>query len=145
MMQAVKNSRRGVLAAVAVEAPTTVSTTHSTTVSATVGAFASLIDTQGTTINLLAVECRLGLCRVSFVHLDEAEAARPVSFAVHDEFGTDNRTVLGEEFPELGFRGVEGQVADEEFLGHGQNHLALTLRLYSLQNRAQHFLFLRHE
>jgi len=67
---------------------------------------------------LLAVECRLGLCHISLAHLDEAEAARPASFAVHDEFGTDNRTVLGEEFPELVFRGVEGQVADEEFLGH---------------------------
>ena len=98
--------------------PATASAAAAATVStATAGlTFLGLVDPQGATLHLVAIEGLHGLLRSFIVHLDESETARTTGLALVDQGDGVERAVLTEEFLDFSIGGTEGQIAHIELL-----------------------------
>src|SRR2546423_777583 len=75
-----------------------------------------LVDGQGATAQLLAVElCDGRLALFLRGHLDEAEAARAARVAILDDRGRLDRTGLREQFAQVFARSLEREIPDVKF------------------------------
>jgi len=97
-------------------------TTAATAVAATTAAASltglGLVDVEGATTEVAAVEGADGLASVLIGHLDEAEAARAAGLAVGREGDRDHLTVLREHLGDLRLSGVEREVTHINLLNH---------------------------
>ena len=81
--------------------------------SATVLAGLGFVHLEAATLVILAVQGTDGSSAFIFVgHFDEAEATWPSGFTIGDEIDFVHRAVSREEFANIAFLGVEGEIAD---------------------------------
>ncbi len=73
----------------------------------------SLIYTQGTSAEVLAVKLGNGI--LSVFHVDKTEATRPVAFAVGYDFRRAHRAQTSKIFFQLVFGGIERKVTHKDF------------------------------
>ena len=93
---------------------TTISTTGTTAAAATAASFHRLgfVDRQVTTVVVLAVKSVDGaLAFFGAAHGDKSETAGAVRFAIHDQVGFSDSTVLGKKLAEVLFGGLEGKIS----------------------------------
>jgi hypothetical protein len=58
------------------------------------------------------------LCALGRRHLDEAKPTGSAAVAIGNDFGVDDRAVLGEDHPEIVCSGTSAEIADVKVAGH---------------------------
>src|SRR5690349_1953729 len=86
-------------------------------VASATGSVLRLVDFQGTTVEVLAVQSLHGARGVGVGHLDEAEATGTAGVSIADERDLFNGSMRCEQGTHRVFRGRKGQISDVEF-GH---------------------------
>jgi hypothetical protein len=91
-----------------------ISATRTTTATAAAASFHRLgfVDREVATVVVLAVKGVNGaLAFFGAAHGDESETAGTVRFAIHDEVGFSDSTMLGKKLVEVLFGGLEGKIS----------------------------------
>ena len=83
--------------------------------------FFSLVDTQGATAKINAIQAFNGFLGISFVHFNKAKATGTACFAVHDKLDVKGIAVRGEKGLNAFLGSGKGKIADVDRNGHNDS------------------------
>lgn len=119
-------------AATTTAATATTTTAAATTVGRAIFTGTGFVHGQRATVPLLAIELLDGIVHAFLgVHRHEGKATGTVGFAVHDDGDFIHLAALAEEFADVGFSGIEGQIAHIHFGIHTVGFLAVNVRYFA--------------